>query len=60
MKEKTLFIVMHTHRFGTDQYLVRAKKMPREGDVVKKCEIDFEPDRGEYIEIDVAGKIIDI
>jgi len=60
MKQKKLFIVKHTHRFGATYYLVRAKKLPRVGDVVRKCEIDYEPDRGEYVEVEVAGNILEM
>ncbi len=60
--EKKLFIVMHSHRFGTTTYMVRSKRMPNEDMVVEKCEINFEPKRGEVItiaEID-EGEIVEI
>lgn len=60
--EKKLFVVVHEHRFGTTTYMVRSKRMPREKVVVEKCEIDFEPDRGEVItiaEVD-EGEIVDL
>lgn len=58
--EKKLWIVVHTHRFGTSTYLVRAKRCPSIKRVVKKCEIDYEPDREESIEIDPAGEPVEM
>ena len=43
--------MVHTHRFGVSEYTVRSNKYPNQFNVIEKCEIDFEPDRGETITI---------
>ena len=62
MKNKRLFIVVHEHRFGTSTYMVRSARMPGERKVIEKCEIYFEPNRGEVItiaEVD-EGEVVEI
>lgn len=48
MENKKLFVVVHTHRFGTSTYMVRSMMYPRVNVVVEKCEIDFEPDEPDF------------
>lgn len=48
------YIILHNHRFGTTAYVVKASKLPTEKEVVKALGIDFEPDREEYIEIQLS------
>lgn len=60
MKEKNLYMVNHSHRFGQNLYLVRSDRLPMIGEVIKACEIDFEPDREETLEIDKVEEIVDI
>lgn len=47
----TVYVVLHTHRFGTSVYLVRSPYPPTEDDVVATLQLDFEPDREEQIDI---------
>lgn len=50
---KITHLVLHHNRFGVDTFLVNyaGKGVPSEKRVVKACNIDFEPDREEYLEI---------
>ncbi len=50
-KGKRLMTVLHAHRHGVTSYLIRASKIPTEKQLVKKLEIDFKPDRDEFIEV---------
>lgn len=51
-KPKTLFTVIHNHRFGASTYQVLATKIPN-SDVrlAKLMGIDYEPDKEEHIEV---------
>jgi hypothetical protein len=49
--EKQVYMVLHEHRHGSDIWLVRSNQIPSEDEVLKHCNIDFEPDRGESITI---------
>jgi hypothetical protein len=56
----SLFIAIHTYKYGTETYLVEAKREPSLSQVIRACDIDFEPDREEYLEICEAGKVYKI
>lgn len=62
MKDKTLYSVIHNHNYGSSNYLVRCSHFPTEEEVIEHCNIDYEPNRGETIDIaDVnLAEIIDI
>lgn len=51
---KITHIITHTHRHGTSNYFVNfvGKGHLTEKKVIKACDIDFEPDREEYIDIE--------
>lgn len=62
LPKKALFSVLHTHRFGESSYLVTLPETfecgqvgddpdPESRIIIKALGIDFEPDRGEAIEI---------
>jgi len=40
-----LFLVMHHHRHGVDAFLIMAEKEPEIDDLVKACDLDYEPIR---------------
>ena len=48
---KTLYAVIHNHIYGTSFFLVRCAHYPTEEEVIKYCDIDFEPLKGESIDI---------
>ena len=45
------YIIIHRHKYGSSVYLGEAETLPTEKQVVKTFDIDFEPDKEEYIEI---------
>jgi hypothetical protein len=49
--DKQLWMAIHHHRFGVDGYLFRAAECPDEETMVRKLEINYEPDRDEYIDV---------
>jgi len=55
-----LYAITHTHRHGTDVYVVRCNHEPDEDELIKALDIDFEPDREEWLGVSVLGPIIDI
>jgi hypothetical protein len=59
-KEKQIFTVVHTHRHGTSIYVVRAARKPSVKRVVKKLKLDFEPDRDEFIDIDMCDLVVEM
>lgn len=59
-KVKKLFVVLHTHRHGISMYPVRASKKPTDKELIKKFEIDFEPDREEFIEVEEFTEITEM
>lgn len=61
--KRDLYLVEHTHRFGTSTYLVRSGHLPTIDEVVSALDLDFEPEReGEEITISFIGdtEIVDI
>ena len=69
--QKRIFTAVHSHRHGYSHY-VFAMELPEpcpdwpggwtpdEATVVKGLDIDFEPDREEWIEVECQGTIDDI
>jgi hypothetical protein len=57
--EKALhtYAAIHTHRYGTSFYLVRAAVEPTEAELIDACNIEFESDRDEGIEIELIDEI---
>ena len=49
------YVVEHTHRHGTSVFVVQSDHYPSEEEVVYACNIDFEPDAEETIEITLSG-----
>lgn len=48
---KQLYTVIHEHRFGDSTYTVNSDHLPTEKEVIKHCDINFEPTKGETISI---------
>lgn len=60
-KQKKLWLVTHTHRFGHSTYLVRAHRCPSLKRLIKVLEIDFEPDReDEALEVELMGEPVEM
>ena len=49
--QKDLYIALHSHRFGYSSYIIRCNRYPSVDEVIDLCNIDFESDREEDIEI---------
>lgn len=49
--EKHLYSITHIHEYGADTKIVRADHLPTEDEVVERLGLDFEPERGEEIDI---------
>jgi hypothetical protein len=47
-----IWVVLHTHRHGVSIYHMRSAQRPGEDEAVKALEIDFEPDREEFLDIE--------
>jgi hypothetical protein len=58
---KTYIVIWH-HRFGNDVELVRADHWPSEEEVADALDWDYEPNRGETMDISIVelDKIVDI
>lgn len=50
--KRYLCICKHTHRFGETLFLAYSDRELKAEDFIMQFNIDFEPDRGEYIEVD--------
>jgi hypothetical protein len=48
-----LYIVLHTHRFGSSTYVVKSDRMPTELQVIRCLELDYEGTRDESIAINL-------
>lgn len=60
---KQRYTVVHEHRHGVTTYTVRCERFPTELEVIKHCNIDFEPARdGDVITItsDEENEVVDI
>jgi hypothetical protein len=47
-----LYLVTHTHHHGVSTYFIKAATEPDEDQIVADLDIDFEPDRDEYLDIE--------
>jgi len=52
-----LYVVIHEHRHGTSVWALWAEMLPSEEQAVMSLEIDFEPDREEFICIEEIDEI---
>lgn len=52
-----LFAVYHSHEYGSTQWLLWSEIVPNEEQVVESLGIDFEPENGEYIDIEEIKKV---
>jgi hypothetical protein len=52
-----VYVIVHSHRHGHDTFVVLSDHEPSEEEVVKACDIDFEPDEDEYIDIYLKGSV---
>ncbi len=57
---KNLYLIVHEHRFGNDYDLIRSLIVPDKETVIKALNIDFEPDKGEFMEIIPMDTIVDL
>ncbi len=55
--DNDLYTVRHSHRHGESTYVIKSDHLPTQEEVIEKLDIDFEPDREEFIEIDGPMKI---
>ena len=46
-----MFLITHSHRHGVDAFMLMAEEEPTIEQVVKACDLDYEPDREETIDI---------
>jgi hypothetical protein len=46
------YIVTHEHKYGPSVYLVKSDHYPDQVELCKKLDIDFEPDKDEYLYVD--------
>lgn len=53
--QEHLFIVLHQHEFGTSAHLALATREPTTEEAIKAFEINFEPEKEDFLEIVVAG-----
>jgi hypothetical protein len=49
-----LYIVTHHHRFGTSVGLVESDHEPGEDEVIRALQLDYEPHKQEWIEINLV------
>lgn len=57
--KRYLCVCKHTHRFGETLLLAHSDRKLNTEDFIKQFDICFEPDRGEFIEVDIyAASII--
>lgn len=52
-----LFAIYHSHEYGSSQWLLWSEIVPSEEQVVEYLEIDFEPEKGEYIDVEEIEEI---
>jgi hypothetical protein len=46
-----LWIVLHVHQYGTTTGLIEADHQPGDAECIKALGLDFEPEKGESIEV---------
>ena len=52
---KTIYACIHTHKYGVEIYLAKSATRPRKKQFVEHFNIDFEPDKEEFLDIVVAS-----
>lgn len=55
--EYKLFAVYHHHEYGSSQWLLWSKIFPTERQTIELLDMDFEPEKGEYIDVEEIEKI---
>lgn len=50
--EHKLFAIYHNHEYGSTQFLLWSKVFPTEEQAVESIGINFEPEKGEFIDLD--------
>jgi len=53
---KQLYTVTHTHDYGADTHLLRSAHAPSVDEVIAFFGIDYEPERGEDIEVNAVNE----
>jgi hypothetical protein len=53
---KELYIAVHHHGYGISVFPVLSDHLPSQEEIIKVWNIDFEPDKDEYIDIEPSGK----
>lgn len=48
--DTTLWVTVHHHRHGIDIFTFTAHTEPTEEEIIKSLDIDFEPDKDEWLE----------
>lgn len=57
-KEEALYVVVHRHEYGSTPYLVASPHIPSCDELVAKLKIDFEPEKGEELDVmELAGQL---
>ncbi len=52
-----LFAIYHHHEYGSSQWLLWSEIDPTQEQVVEALDMDFEPEKDEYIDIEEIDKI---
>lgn len=52
-----LWIILHSHEYGTSTGLIRADHEPGEYECVTALGLDFEPEKGESIEVILVDEL---
>lgn len=55
-----IYLVSHSHKYGISRYLLKSCWKPKKTEAIARLEIDYEPERGEEIEIESLGDEDDI
>ena len=53
---KKLYIAVHHHDYGISVFPVLSNHLPSQKEIIRVWNIDFEPDKNEYIDIKPSGK----
>ena len=54
--KKALYVVTHSHEYGADTHLLRADHLPSEAEVIAQFSLDYEPEKGEEIDIKAVNE----
>ena len=52
-----MFAVYHYHEYESTQWVLWSEVFPTEEQIVETLDIDFQPEKGEYIDIDEITEI---